>query len=170
MVTTRSLAAAGPHALFEALLSGNAAKAHRLLQGRTAGQPSHTGPCGITTLHAALVGGCADALPALVAAGAPLDAALEDDSWSGPLRDFMDGIAKVDGVKHNYTTMGSTALTVAAMCAAWIEERVCLACGAILQHAMLGLAGAHTDPLLINHLPVQDGRQAGGAGAAGAGR
>ena len=58
--------AAGTPALFEALLTGDSARVHRLLQSSTEGQLSHTGPCGFTTLHAGVVGGCADALPALV--------------------------------------------------------------------------------------------------------
>jgi hypothetical protein len=68
--------AAGPPSLFEALFVGDNAKVHGLLQSSDPGQLSHTRPCGFTTLHAALVGGCAAALPVLVAAGASLDASL----------------------------------------------------------------------------------------------
>ena len=66
MATASSLAAAEPHALFEALLSGDEARALGLLQSSGAGQLLHDGPGGLTTLHAAVVGRCTAALPALV--------------------------------------------------------------------------------------------------------
>ena len=45
------------------------------MQSSSAAHLSHTGPASFTTLHAAVVGGCTAALPALVAAGVPLDPA-----------------------------------------------------------------------------------------------
>jgi hypothetical protein len=89
MATTRSLASAGPQALFEALLAGNEAKALRLLRSSAAERLSHAGPAGFSTLHAAAVGRCAGALPALVAAGAPLDAVLGDDCEDAHLDQFL---------------------------------------------------------------------------------
>ena len=94
LITTSTMAAApsaepaaGPHALFEALLTGDSARAHSLLQGSAAGQLSHVH--GFTTLHAAVLGGCADELPALAAAGAPLDAWLQE-GWRATLGDLYD--------------------------------------------------------------------------------
>jgi hypothetical protein len=60
--------------LFGALLNKNVSTASlSKLMRRSDG---HTGPAGFTTLHAAVLSRRTDALPALVAAGAPLDAAL----------------------------------------------------------------------------------------------
>ena len=53
------------------------AKACRLLQSSSASRLSHKGPARFSTLHAAVLGGCVGALPALAAAGAPLDATQE---------------------------------------------------------------------------------------------
>jgi hypothetical protein len=60
-------------ALFEALLMGDADKAHALLRSTGGSQLLHKGPAGFSPLHAAVVSGCTAVLPALVAAGAPLD-------------------------------------------------------------------------------------------------
>ncbi|KAL4431409.1 hypothetical protein ABPG75_006665 [Micractinium tetrahymenae] len=64
-------------ALFDALLAGDTEAALALLQGPEAAQLAHTGPAGFTSLHAAVAGrGGADALAALLAAGAPLEGKL----------------------------------------------------------------------------------------------
>ena len=109
MATTPNVPATGRHALFEALLSGDDARARILLRSSAAGAHlSHTGPRGITTLHAALVGGCAtaDALAALVAAGAPLDT---------PLEQFVEGcVGHVS--QASWLWSGHTALATAARC------------------------------------------------------
>ena len=78
MVLTRAETAAGPLALFEALLAGKPALARRLLEGPEAAQLQHVGPAGFSTLHAAVLAGAADLLPALAAAGSPLNGELED--------------------------------------------------------------------------------------------
>ncbi|KAL4422264.1 hypothetical protein ABPG75_008461 [Micractinium tetrahymenae] len=60
--------------LFSALLLGDTQGALRLL--KTAGpRLQHVGPLGFTSLHAAVMGRCLEALPALAAAGAPLEGA-----------------------------------------------------------------------------------------------
>ena len=59
-----------PHLLFAALLTRNCSWAAQLLLGSQAQQQlSHEGPAGISSLHAAVVGGCAGQLLAVVAAG-----------------------------------------------------------------------------------------------------
>lgn len=58
-----------PHLLFNALLTRNGAWAAQLLLGTQAQQLSHEAPAGFSSLHAAVVGGCAGQLLALVAAG-----------------------------------------------------------------------------------------------------
>ncbi|KAL4431391.1 hypothetical protein ABPG75_006647 [Micractinium tetrahymenae] len=63
-------------ALFDALLTGDTETALALLQGPDATQLAHTGPAGFTSLHAAVAGRGADALAALVAAGAPQEGEL----------------------------------------------------------------------------------------------
>ena len=118
MATTPNLPATGRHALFEALLSGDDARARILLRSSAAGAHlSHTGPRGITTLHAALVGGCATAgaLAALVAAGAPLDTKLEVGGLEAPLKQFLEGcVGHVS--QASWLWSGHTALATAARC------------------------------------------------------
>ena len=58
--------AAKRNALFSALLAGDEPRACELLQSGAAPQLRHRGPAGFTSLHAAVVGGCAGALLALV--------------------------------------------------------------------------------------------------------
>jgi hypothetical protein len=56
------------HALFRALVSCQTPVVDSQLND-AAGQLSHVGPGCFTTLHAAVLGGCAGALPGLVARG-----------------------------------------------------------------------------------------------------
>jgi hypothetical protein len=116
MATTRSLSAAGPNALFKALLSGRGARARRLLESSSADQLTHTGPAGFTSLHAALVGGCAAVLPALVAAGAPLDSLLKGYLWDASMQQFLDSfnVDYHECPRVHLLWKGSTALAVAA--------------------------------------------------------
>lgn len=68
-----------PHGLFEALLHGDASVVRRLLDigARFKTEPPMLFPVGnFSVLHAAALGGCAAFIPALVAAGAPLNATL----------------------------------------------------------------------------------------------
>ena len=106
--------AAGPHALLEALLSGDAGEARRLLQGDFVDTLIRAGPCGLTALHAAVAGGCAGALPALVEAGVPLDAALPAWYKSADGQQFLDMIGAGDGPQTCWLSEGYTALAVAA--------------------------------------------------------
>jgi hypothetical protein len=112
MGITRSLAAAG-HALFEALLAGDAARAQSLLH-RSTNQAIHTGTCGFTSLHAAVVGGCADAPPALVAAGAPLDATLQSHGTFFVLVRFMESFGEYTSEQADVLRAGFTPLALAA--------------------------------------------------------
>lgn len=70
-----------PHALFEALMRGDAATARRLLEAGTAPRaapPALLFPVGnFSVLHAAVMGRCASTIPMLLAAGAPLDASVQ---------------------------------------------------------------------------------------------
>jgi hypothetical protein len=65
----------------------------------------------MTTVHAAVLGGCAGALPALVGAGVPLDAVMQVCSW---LQRFMDGVYSSQRVTGGFK--GGTALALAARC------------------------------------------------------
>ncbi len=66
------------NALFDALLAVQPRKIMSLLKGSSAKQLQHTGPCGITYMHLAVMSGFdADILAALAAAGAPLNAAVQ---------------------------------------------------------------------------------------------
>ena len=85
---TRSKAPPAPGALFDALLSRSVADAQRaptvarLLEGACAHELQLQGPGGLTVLHAAVLGGApATVLPALAAAGAPLDQPLSSGAW-----------------------------------------------------------------------------------------
>lgn len=89
MVGTRAQTAPRPLALLDALLSDNPSMAHRLLAGSGAAQLTHTGPGGLTTLHAALLCRQVDLLPSLVAAGAPLDTLIECHAWEQPLKALL---------------------------------------------------------------------------------
>jgi hypothetical protein len=118
-MATGNLPAAGPHALFEALLSGDDAWALMLLRSSASGAHlSHTGPRGITTVHAALVGGCAtaEALASLVAAGAPVDTKLEVGGLEAPLKQFVEGCVG-HSAQASWLWSGHTALATAARCA-----------------------------------------------------
>ena len=120
--------ASGPNALFAALLSGGTAEALSLLESRPASELSHIGPSGFTTLHAAVAGGCPEALPALVAAGVPLDAALKaivDVDWplefsSEPMQQIQEVFQQRGG--NMYRWGGYTALDNAAGCACSVSE------------------------------------------------
>ena len=116
MVLTRPETAAGPLALFEALLSRKLALARRLLEGPDAAQLQHVGPAGFTTLHAAVLAGAADLLPALAAAGAPLNGEMEDYFRPGsPLWSFVRALSGNRGSSQPcYLTQGQTPLGVAA--------------------------------------------------------
>ena len=108
-------------ALFEALLGGDDSLASSLLAASSSrrDQVSHVGPLGFTSLHAAVAGGCAGALPALAAAGAPLDSELWADCHpaapqGAPLRAFL--LARGVGDSHaalKHLQRGRTALTLA---------------------------------------------------------
>ena len=102
MRVTRSAALAGrPYGLLEALLRGNAGIALSLLEAGAApgaAPPALLLPVGdsaFSALHAAVLGGCPSAIPALVAAGAPVDASLQlpvGGLWhaaAAPLRDLL---------------------------------------------------------------------------------
>lgn len=86
MTATRSVDALSttPHALFKALLRSDAATALRVLEAKAGRQRDprlvFPGDSNFTVLHAAALGSCAAAIPALVAAGAPLDAELRVQS------------------------------------------------------------------------------------------
>ena len=87
-------------------------RAHRLLeQSRDAGQLIQVGPSGFTTLHAAVLGGCADTLPALVAAGAPL--ALEVNGEIAPLREFLEFCEVQNGQRAKMLRRAKPALAAA---------------------------------------------------------
>lgn len=77
MVATRAQTAPRPTA--DALLTGNLSMADRLLEGSGADQLQHTGPCGLTTTHLAVMfrWGRPDIVAALAAAGAPLNTPIE---------------------------------------------------------------------------------------------
>ncbi|PSC73055.1 hypothetical protein C2E20_3598 [Micractinium conductrix] len=75
-------------AVFARLLSGNDQRALKLLPGSAV-----TAPGGLTTLHAAVAGLCGAAvLAAAVAAGAPLEARLEQSQFGGDLYRFLGQI------------------------------------------------------------------------------
>ena len=114
MVLTRPETAAGPLALFEALLSRKLALARRLLEGPDAAQLQHVGPAGFTTLHAAVLAGAADLLPALAAAGAPLNGEMEA-CFRAPLWSFACALSGNRGSSQLcYLTQGQTPLGAAA--------------------------------------------------------
>ena len=75
---------------------------------------SRVGPGCFTTLHAAVPGGCAGALPGLVAAGAPLDATLETHGWNAPLLEFLGSLQVIP---IHRVLEGHPALALAARCA-----------------------------------------------------
>ena len=97
------------HALLVALVAGNAGDAARLLEAHGAAAFDLEGPCGFTVLHAAALGGCAAVMPALAAAGVPLDGQLHytragkralrtvlqrgGATWPGGLLDGMSALA-----------------------------------------------------------------------------
>ena len=116
MVLTRAETAAGPLALFEALLAGKLALARRLLEGPDAAQLQHVGPTGFSTLHAAVLAGAANLLPALAAAGAPLNGELEVYFRPGiTLRSFVRGLSRECYFYQLHgLTQGQTPLGVAA--------------------------------------------------------
>ena len=118
---------------FSALQNKNASNARLIkILLRRSSRLSHTGPGGFTTLHAAVLGGRTDALPALVAAGAPLDAALENTrprwpwnadwraSYISPYEDdesqSLAGIFRQQRQLANLLSAGDTPLVVAVRC------------------------------------------------------
>ena len=130
MPATRSAAAlAGrPHALFEALLRGESGAALSLLETGAApgaAPPALLLPVGdsaFSALHAAVLGGCPSAIPALVAAGTPVDASLQlpaGGTWAAaaaPLRELF-GTA---GLHPYHTDAEGTALALAVR---WVASR-----------------------------------------------
>ena len=122
MVATRAQIADGQparKALFEALLQGDAAKARTLLQRDEweGSNRSHTGLCGFSTLHAAMAGGCADALPALVAAGAPLGGAMPPVSiWHVRFSGFLRSLGAHISENNYELYRGGSALQLAVRC------------------------------------------------------
>jgi hypothetical protein len=117
MVATRTAVAQSSHSLLEALVHRDTRQAHRLLQSSTVGPGSHAGPCGFTTLHAAVLGRCAAALPALVAAGAPLDVTLHSWPWQ-PLEALLEGFGMKDCPRARKLRNRTTALILAVQCVA----------------------------------------------------
>ncbi|KAL4443681.1 hypothetical protein ABPG75_011418 [Micractinium tetrahymenae] len=114
MVSTRAQTAPRPLALFDALLSDNRSMVDRLLNGSGAAQLAHTGPGGFTTLHAAIVCGRTGLLPALAAAGAPLDVAVECRAWEQPLRELLAKAVQYRRQRASTTLLpGSTPLASA---------------------------------------------------------
>jgi hypothetical protein len=121
-----------PHALFKELLSeaGGPVVVRRLLSS-TSGQLTHAGPAGFTTLHAAVVGGWAGALPGLaaqlVAAGVEVDSVLdaEDDVQRDALLLFANSF-KLRLSQPIRMKTGDTALAVAARCASLQATMPCL--------------------------------------------
>jgi hypothetical protein len=106
---------AGSRALLGALLSGDSAAAIGLLESSDTVVMSHVGPHNFTAVHAAVVGGCSDALPALAAAGAPLDAAVDGRSGASELDDFLEdfGLPIGEQTMSVVPRLSSTALYMA---------------------------------------------------------
>jgi hypothetical protein len=107
---------------------------------------SHKGPAGFSTLHAAAVSGCTTVLPALVAAGVPLDGLLEATYQENQrhevprdteLRKFIHthiSAATSDKSALRELSWGRSPLAVAAWCAhlGWPQVWVgCLVCHAV---------------------------------------
>jgi hypothetical protein len=114
--TTRAQAAAAkdPLALFAPLLAGDGQRALELLPGEGAAGLSHTGPSGLTTLHAAVASRCGvDVLTALVAACAPLEGRLEQYRIGCELSAFLEEIGS--SLPYRCVIAGSTVLFAAAV-------------------------------------------------------
>lgn len=107
---------------------------------------SHKGPAGFSTLHAAAVSGCTTVLPALVAAGVPLDGLLEAtyqenqrhevprDTELGKFIHTHISAATSDKSALRELSWGRSPLAVAAWCAhlGWPQVWVgCLVCHAV---------------------------------------
>ena len=123
MVTTRAQTAPRPLALLEALLTTNASMVDRLLQGSGAAQLSHVGPAGLT-LHAAVATRRTDLLPALVAAGAPLDHALDLNAFESGADQLKQMLLKAPPrirSELDEVPRGATALALAAR---WAQAAV----------------------------------------------
>jgi hypothetical protein len=85
-----------------------------VLLHRSTSQAIHTGTCGFTSSHAAMVGGCAAALPALVAPGAPLDATLQTHGTCFVLVRFMESSGEYTSEQADVLRAGFTPLALAA--------------------------------------------------------
>lgn len=96
--------AAAQPPLFKALLGGSSAHAVKLLKGGADAQ--EVLPGGLTALHAAALGGVADAVPALVAAGVPVETQLAEPLQLPNQSSQQDSFDKAPA--------GSTALTLAS--------------------------------------------------------
>ncbi len=109
--------------LFAELLGGDTERAIHLLQDGA--DAHHTLPCGLTALHAAVLGGVAGAVPALVAAGVPVDAQLTAPQL----------LPKNYGEKRSpeAAPAGSTALTLACAVGKPASVQALLAAGAAYQ-------------------------------------
>lgn len=116
MPTTRALTALSdnPHGHFAVLVCGDGDAALRLAASPGAlPKVFHAG--NLTLLHAAVVGGCASAIPRL-AAHDLLEAALElPADMSCPAAVALRQL--LDSSRHHYLIDGGTALTLAVMCA-----------------------------------------------------
>lgn len=111
MQTTTDAPAPDPLAVFARLLSGNDQRALKLLPGSAV-----TAPGGLTTLHAAVAGLCGAAvLAAAVAAGAPLEARLEQSQFGGDLYRFLGQIGCPKKVQA-WLFEDDTALGIAMRC------------------------------------------------------
>jgi hypothetical protein len=111
-----------PSALFDALLACDNRAVHRMLKrGDRTEQFSHVGPCGITSLHLAVLSRSHDLLAPLAAAGAPLDAAVGQDiqgKGAAALRELQGKLGPFFGehLRHSLGLLlpGSTPLALAA--------------------------------------------------------
>ena len=129
MPATRCAAAlAGrPHALFEELLRGNTAASLSLLEAGAApgaAPPALLLPVGdsaFSALHAAVLGGCPSAIPALVAAGTPVDACLQLPAgamWAAAAAPVRELLATC-GLHPYHTDAEGTALALAVR---WVSS------------------------------------------------
>ena len=91
-------------------------RALRLLEAHGAAAFELAGPCGFTALHAAALGGCAAAMPALVAAGVAVDGQLQMPvpSWQSwpTLRSFLQAMG-LSPPRLHICAHGRTALALA---------------------------------------------------------
>lgn len=106
--------------LFAALLGGDSDRATEQLEAGC--DPCHTLTSGLTALHAAALGGAAGAVPALVAAGVPINAQLLE-----PLQLPKDD---GDGLSFDKVPPGSTALALACARSTTAAVQALLAAGA----------------------------------------